>query len=519
MTGVNGYKLSMTYQGAQPKSDAQTLGVAAIGSKDASGKAVESTASDQILDLSDATKLAAELTTQDLNNVKAIKVGNDYLAVPNGQVLKDMIAQLKNVCIDKAGKLRGDFKYIDFQAKLNPAAAKDQPASSSLVLNVVGPEPNDGIQSTDRNLDFKRRVGGMHLLQPGDNLMNVARALYGEGPDPKKAEGFVLQNAQRLANFNGFSDPSKIPAGKMIYLVNEKLLSEVSARPPVNTDIPEEPETPTVPGTDPALTPEPTQPTAPVDRGAELYTENPPTVDGFLKFIHSDAQSLFETYEKRADKPYWDGGKPGKGFLTTGVGHLVKPGETAVVLDPKTKRRVNLGKDKLTPTEINNLFYKDLKENAFAVVRDIKPEVLNQLNRNQLIALASLAFNIGPGSETRVVPGQRKAGFRHSPVAAALNGPGTLDEKLKKASDGLGRYIFSDGQRMNGLISRRLGERILLLRPDVKAGDIPGYDKPALQRFIAGLNAGAKAGAAEGGPTLPTVRTDDVWVSRPRRKK
>jgi GH24 family phage-related lysozyme (muramidase) len=231
----------------------------------------------------------------------------------------------------------------------------------------------------------------------------------------------------------------------------------------------------------------------PIDRGAELYTEDPPTLQGLMRFMGKDVFELVKNYEHTEAKMYWDGGAKGKGYPTIGVGHLIKPGEK---LNGK-----NLMTATLTPQEIEQLFVKDLTEHAEPLIEHLRPEVLK--------GMASLAFNIGPGGIDRR---GRKLGFKYSPVVTALNSTtGTPEERLQKAADGFARHIFSKGQRLNGLVSRRLGERTLFLRPDAKPADLPGYDRPKLKGYIDNLNK------VEG---ANTVKYDDMWPpSRPRAKK
>jgi GH24 family phage-related lysozyme (muramidase) len=483
MTEVNSYKLSMTYQGAQPEIQPADLGIDV-------NAPFQLSATDQILDLSTGSNLEAELMQQDLSLVKGIKVGSVYLSAPNAAVLKTLVEQLKSVCLDTKGKLRSDFQYVSFESKTNPTLA-NQPITSSLLLNVIGPEPNDGYVNTSQ----RDMIGGQHLIQPNDNLVNIARLIYGG------SEGEVLKNAQRLANFNGFADPNKIPSGKTLYLIDDNFLKTVSAAPPK-----------TISEVDPATTDESTSAIGDgsfdeesgasviLDRGSEIYTENPPTLNGLMHFMGKDAFALVENYEHSKDKMYWDGGKKGVGYPTIGVGHLIRPGEKF--------NGKNLMTTQLSSAEIEQLFIKDLREHAEPLIDHLKPEVLNSLNRNQLTALASLAFNIGPGGIDKK---GRKLGFKYSPVVTALNGPGTLAERVDKASDGFARHIFSKGKRLQGLVSRRLGERTLFVRPDANPADLPGYDRPKLKAYIDQLNQS---------DTQPDVRYADMWpVAKTKPKK
>ncbi|HEY9841852.1 MAG TPA: LysM domain-containing protein, partial [Candidatus Obscuribacterales bacterium] len=283
---VNSFRVSLTYQGNQPQvnpADLANLGIDPIAA---------STPADKVLDLSDSKLLATELSQQDLNNVKSIKVGSTYLSIPDAAVLKTLVEQLKSVCLDTKGKLRTDFQYIDFASRVNPAA-KAEAVTTSLVLNVVGPEPNDGyVNTSQRDL-----IGGVHLIQPGDNLVNIARLLYGG------SEGDVLANAQRLANFNHFADPNKIPAGKTLYLIDADFLKTISSKPPAVS-------------TEPSVIDEvvggeaggQAGGTSVEDlHGAEHFTEQPATVNGLLRFIGKDVFGLITNYEHSVPKMYWDG--------------------------------------------------------------------------------------------------------------------------------------------------------------------------------------------------------------------
>jgi GH24 family phage-related lysozyme (muramidase) len=473
MTDINSYKLSLTYQGAQPELKPEALGVQTLKSPDPA---------DQVLDLSEQGQLVSELTHQDLSTVKAVKIGQTYLSAPDPALLKTLVEQLKSVCLDKKGALRKDFQYIAFAARVNPAAGQE-PATTSLMLKVVGPEPNDGYL----NLSQRDLIGGVHLIQPGDNLTHIARLVYGG------TEADVLLNARRLANFNGFSDPNRIPSGKTLYLVDENLIGTISSTAPRAVSPGQKCEVPQV---------EPPQPCVPATaagtRGAELYSENPPTLKGLLDFMGKDAYALIEKYEHSEDRMYWDGGQRGKGYPTIGVGHLIRPGEKF--------NGKNLMTARLTPAEIEQLFIQDLSSHIEPLLTALKPEVLTSLNRNQLTALASLAFNIGPGGMDRR---GRKLGFKYSPVVTALNaGSGPVSERFEKAAEGFSRHIFSKGQRMQGLISRRLGERALFLRSDVDPAVLPGYDRRALKAFLDQLNQLSG---------LPQVKYADVWP--PGRQK
>ena len=163
MPNVNpGFRLNMTYQGNEIQVNPQQAGI------DPSS----STTTDQVLDLS-TDKLAAELKSQDLNGVTAIKIGGRYILAPDHQTLHGLVDQLKNLCLNEDGTLRRNFKQVELGEKLH-AAHGDHPTTTQVTLNVLGPEPDDGYESTN---EYIREA---HLVRPGDTLSDLARHYYGE---------------------------------------------------------------------------------------------------------------------------------------------------------------------------------------------------------------------------------------------------------------------------------------------------------------------------------------------------
>ena len=93
----NGFRLNMTYQGNQVLVDPKQSGI----------DVATSTTTDQVLDLSQKKTLVAELTTQDLANVKVLKLGSRFITAPDLATLQGIVDQLKNVVIPKLEEVTG----------------------------------------------------------------------------------------------------------------------------------------------------------------------------------------------------------------------------------------------------------------------------------------------------------------------------------------------------------------------------------------------------------------------------
>ena len=195
----NGYRLNMTYDGGNVLLNPKQEGI----------DEKTSTTTDNVLDLSNKQNLLAELTTQDLSTVKAIKIGSKYIMAPDQATLKGLVDQLKNVCISDDGTLRRDYQRVVLERKTHDAH-DNQPATTQVSLNVIGPEPNDGFQDTH---DYIRNV---HILQPKDTMLALAKQYYGEEN--------LTRNAQLLANFNELTDPNHIQAGNPILIPELEVL-------------------------------------------------------------------------------------------------------------------------------------------------------------------------------------------------------------------------------------------------------------------------------------------------------
>jgi len=202
----NGFRLNMTYEGSQVLVEAKQAGI----------DPAVSTTTDQVLDLSQKQNLVAELSAQDLSQVKAIKLGSRFLAAPDQATLQGMVEQLKSLCLSDDGTLRRDFQRVVLERKTH-ATHGNQPATTQVSLNVIGPEPNDGFEDTH---DYIRTV---HLLQPNDTLKELVKQYYGDKN--------VDRNVRLLANFNELSNPNHIEAGQPLYIPEEDMLLLYQNRP------------------------------------------------------------------------------------------------------------------------------------------------------------------------------------------------------------------------------------------------------------------------------------------------
>ena len=120
----------------------------------------------------------------------------------------------------------------------------------------------------------------------------------------------------------------------------------------------------------------------------------------------------------------------GYGYLTIGWGHLVKRNE-------KWKKG-----DRITAAQADALLSADLA----VAERDVDKFALVPLSQNQYDALCSLSFNLGSITESKTLLIRLHA--RDYPGVA----------------EAFGRYIYSAGQKSNGLIRRRAAEKQLFLK-------------------------------------------------------
>ena len=130
---------------------------------------------------------------------------------------------------------------------------------------------------------------------------------------------------------------------------------------------------------------------------------------------------LIKSFEGYRNRPYYDS----EGWLTTGVGHLIKHNEPHLVSAT------------LSDDQIHDLLKSDLGHCEGAIEKSVKVN----LTQNQFDALASLCFNIGPDR------------FRLSNVVFLLN-----KGELTAAAN-----AFLQWSRPASLVRRRQQEKALFL--------------------------------------------------------
>jgi lysozyme len=141
-------------------------------------------------------------------------------------------------------------------------------------------------------------------------------------------------------------------------------------------------------------------------------------------YVSPKGRDFIKSFEREILKVYDDG----YGFLTVGIGHLVKPEDG-----------LKLG-DVISKAQSAAFFAKDLAEHA----KPVDDLVKVPLTQGQYDALVSLVFNIG-GSN-----------FKKSSVLRELNAG-----NYEKARDQFDDWVNSNGQKSRGLIRRRNEEQTM----------------------------------------------------------
>lgn len=145
------------------------------------------------------------------------------------------------------------------------------------------------------------------------------------------------------------------------------------------------------------------------------------------------------------------------GYATTGVGHLIKPGEE------------HLLKKTLSDDEIDELLRQDIKAHQQGALKDLKVNV----TENQMAALTSLAFNIGKNNKSlKKIVGLLNEGKSQEAADHFLR----LDKAKKK---GTNEYVA-----LSGLTERREAERELFLTPDGQPFDLKDKKKASPPRNL-----------------------------------
>lgn len=146
--------------------------------------------------------------------------------------------------------------------------------------------------------------------------------------------------------------------------------------------------------------------------------------ESIIEFIQAEGNEGFRS------TPYNDGG----GVMTIGYGHVIKRHEKF----PKPVSREQgdlLMRNDLAPVEI--------------YLSAIDANLPAPLTQNQFDALCSLVFNIGIGA------------FEKSTLLKKLR----LGD-MAGAARQFGRWVFDNGKKLNGLVTRRAAERAIFKRPD-----------------------------------------------------
>lgn len=134
------------------------------------------------------------------------------------------------------------------------------------------------------------------------------------------------------------------------------------------------------------------------------------------------ALALIRRFEGVSLKRYiCPAGKP-----TIGVGHVILPHE-------------DIG-GFITPEKANELLAKDV-ENAESIINDA---VKVDLHQNGFDALVSFVFNVGGTA------------FRKSTMLRLIN-----EDKFDEVGDQFGRWVYSNGHKLPGLVTRREAEAAL----------------------------------------------------------
>lgn len=109
-------------------------------------KAIENkgTQTDQVLDLSGSPEqIAAEISSQDVSTIKAIKINNSLVSMTPKQI-ESLIGELKSKCLDSQNKLKPDIKFEVFLSSTGTgfemSAVENKPQPKTVEAPVV-PKP------------------------------------------------------------------------------------------------------------------------------------------------------------------------------------------------------------------------------------------------------------------------------------------------------------------------------------------------------------------------------------------
>ena len=149
----------------------------------------------------------------------------------------------------------------------------------------------------------------------------------------------------------------------------------------------------------------------------------------------------------------------------------------------------------------------EIQKHVDAVNRLITVEV----NQNEADACYSLSYNIGTGI------GSPNKGFKNSKVLKNLNAG-----NKQAAADAFNAYVYAQGSKETGLVSRRARERSLFLKPAVQPEEpympqtVDAAKTEITKTHVAAAAATATVGAAQ---VMPSVSDLDKIVSTGQRVK
>lgn len=158
-----------------------------------------------------------------------------------------------------------------------------------------------------------------------------------------------------------------------------------------------------------------------------------------------------------------------------------------------------------TMEQAEDALRREIEKHVEAVNRMVTVEI----NQNEADSLYSLSYNIGTGEQST------KKGFKNSKVLKYLNAG-----NKQKAADAFNVYIYAQGSKENGLVSRRARERALFLKPVVQPEEpyMPQtVDAAKTEITKAHVAAAATAGTATAAQFMPNVSDLDKIVSTGQR--
>ena len=146
--------------------------------------------------------------------------------------------------------------------------------------------------------------------------------------------------------------------------------------------------------------------------------------------ISESGLDLIKKFEGFVGHCYYDS----VGIKTIGYGHVIRHGEEQLLHTA------------FTEAEAAALLRRDVGEYEQAVRQAVGAHVVTQ---NQFDALASFAYNLGPGAVTKLVP---HLGLGQPPIPAVV--------RLR-----FGQWCNAGGRPLDALVKRRALEAMLYLKP------------------------------------------------------